>query len=970
MATVLRPKPVKVSSPNLSPETAQYDARPKLGAIHLDFKLYIEGVEVPFESITVASTYGALPTASITIPYLPFLQEMARNYPAKVHIFFKDVISDRTLSASVPRRDRHIFRLLFSGVIKGAYYQKSKGVGGASTTISFQCVHKNYVASEILIGFASFNLSDVSNANFNESNTSTARTAIWNPAVAAQQAMQGVDTSGTRVFNPSLLQDSEATDTAGIPGQLIPYAKQFAGIPGVMLRLWNILGKDSFQFSYVMDHMKKIYIPLMYNIKYFEGMAGHPIVEDYLESNKLPATKALTGTDTKDSTYLNPIGGYESDVEVTAQGAASIDATLTVVTMGLNQYNGNTQLPEMMGGLAQTLLYDMVTLTSPVMRVSVKEDRPELEGASSGFLSETDPVAPIETLVHPNMNLYFSPACNVIYPNMYQQISVSDLYDDAPTRIISRSPAVGGDSNEISLSFRYRSPFNVREASYKRSVFGEGATAADIIKSVEIYEETPASHEMGRGIRPQIGTLPVWAQYVTAKVERNPSSTEAKSTDWRKMLMDYNDYLYSVALSSYRTGQISGVFNPYIIVGYPMDIVDPSPLRPSHHAFCTSVVHSISSSGVTTDISFSNAITFEELYVYDTPTTLPWIADILGIRKQGEKDTFTSIVNVDDAARRAANIYYEEVLGVGAAFVDELSEYKYVDGVPPRGAKKINKVLSTVEDAIAATRRSVQTLASVEAVYGLKFINTIGSTSNQQGLRDFIFNTRNPKSQFNTDRVRPGHNMFLDYSSYIVKPESSRPYSDKQVFDLTGKTATPVVNNKVDTSVNNKTDWDVRSDWVQPLAALKAKYPDHYNMIMRLESELLANPYYKAGAWIQILYAESRLNPDAHNPNGGGAYGYGQVQNQWNGRFYGKQVKDFTPIENLKVSQFLFKYGLTTFKNVNDAVVAYNQGSPQVSATRKANGGIAIYSQCKNDKGGATYFNKIFTPSKGDGNGG
>lgn len=966
MATTLRPKPVKVASPSLSPETSDYSARPKLGAIHMDFKLYIEGVEVPFESITISSTYGALPVASVTVPYLPFLQEMARNYPAKVHIFFKDVISDRTLGSTVRNRDKHIFRLLFSGVIKGAYYQKSKGVGGASTNISFQCVHKNYVASEILIGFASFNLSDISNANFDASNTATSKTALWNPTIAAQQAMQGVDISGTKVFNPSLIQQADESDTVGIPGQLIPYAKQFAGIPGVILRLWNILCKDSFQFAYVMDHMKKIYIPLMYNIKYFEGMAGHPIVENHLQKNKLPATKALTGTDTVGSSYLNPIGGYETGVDVTSLGAASIDATLTAVAMGLNQFNGNTPLPEMIGGLAGTVLYDVVTLNSPVMRVSVKEDVAEVEGASVGFLSQQeDPVAPIETIVHPNMNLYFAPACNVIYPNMYRHISVNDLYDDAPTRITSRSPAIGGDSNEITTSFRYRSPYNVREASYKRSVYGASSPGADIINSVQIYEETPASHEMGRGIRPQIGTLPAWTQYISAKVEREPSANEDKTTDWRKMLMDYNDYLYSVALSSYRTGQVSCVFNPYIIVGYPMDIVDPSPLRPSHHAFCTSVVHSISSSGVTTEIGFSNAITFEELYVYDTPTTLPWIADLLGIRRTGNKDSFTSIVNVDDAARSAANTYYEEVLGVGAAFVDELSEYKYSDGVPPRGAKSINKVMSTIEDAIAATRRSVQTMASVEALFDFKFINTIGTSANQQGLREFIFSSKNPQYQFNTDKVRPGHNMFLDYSGYVVKPESSRPYSDKQMFDLTGSTSTAAVDNKVDTQVNSKTDWDVRDDWVNPLLQLKSKHPDHYNMIMRLESELLTNPYYKAGAWIKILHLESGFNPDAHNPVGGGAYGYGQIQNQWNGRFFGKKVKDYTPIENLKVSQTLFKSVLGTFKNVNDAVVSYNQGSPQVLAARRANGGVALYSLCKLDMGGAVYFNKIFTPPKG-----
>lgn len=977
--SVLKPKVVLAQSPDLSPEAAAYNADSKLGVIHLDFKLYVEGVQIPFESIVVSNSYGTLPTASITVPYLPFLQEIGRNYPAKVHVFFKDVISERYLQdkPKIKDKDKHNFRLLFSGVIKGAFYSKNKGVGAANTSISFQCVHKNYVASEIQLSLARFNTSDASSANFDATSTSTAGISLWNPQVVAQQALQGVDSTGSTVFTPSIIQtdaeqESDSSSTYGVPGQLLPYSNQFAGVPGTILRLWNIMCKDSYTFAYKMDFMKKIYIPLMYNIKYFEGMVGHPIVENYLAKNKLPASSKVSDTS---HTYLNPRGSYESDAAVTSLGAASIDATIMAVMAGVSQAISSTPFNVISSSIAQSLLYDVTTLSAPAMRVKDSVDTGEISDAA-GFLDITEPVCPIETIIHPNMNLYFAPKCNVLYPNLYTSIQISDLYDDAPTRVMSNIPPIGGILNNP-ISFVYRSPFNVREAVYNRSLANKG-TVVDIINTVEIYEETPASHEMGRGIHARVGTMPVWAQYITGASENSPRSLESKA-DWRKMLMDYNDYQYSVALSSYRTGQVSAVFNPFIVVGYPMDVVDPSPLRPSHHGFCTSVTHNISSSSVTTEVSFSNAITFEELYVFDTPMTLPWIADLLKIRKSEDGHTYTSLANATAEARTAADTYYNEVLGVGAAFIDDLSEYKYADDLPVRGVKKVNKVMGSVEDALAACRRSIQTLANVEALYNFTFIDTVGKLAvDSQGFREFIFKPTAASaatSHWNTAAVPPGHNMFLDYSTYVVSPEKSRPLSKPQVFNLTGSNTvtagSSVSGQGLSADVSSATSWQVKTDWVDKLSKLKSTKPDHAALFLRLESDLQSNPYYLPGAWLQIIYVESKyidseVNNKAKDPNEW-AYGYGQIIPRWHNGVYagGKLVKNLTPTENIAASAAIFKNCLKATKNINDAVVAYNQGTGTVSKAKKAGGGICYYKDCAKDRGGLAYFHKVFQQPTG-----
>ena len=58
-----------------------------------EIRLYIEGVQVPFISISITSTVGSLPTATIQIPPQSGLMDIIRYYQPKVHIFYIDPIT-------------------------------------------------------------------------------------------------------------------------------------------------------------------------------------------------------------------------------------------------------------------------------------------------------------------------------------------------------------------------------------------------------------------------------------------------------------------------------------------------------------------------------------------------------------------------------------------------------------------------------------------------------------------------------------------------------------------------------------------------------------------------------------------------------------------------------------------------------------------------------------------------------------
>ena len=83
----------------------------KTGLIYQNIKLYIEGVQVPFESISISQGVGALPSASIVVPPQSGLMDIARFYQPKVHIFYEDITGsyDLTNQNILDQKDKLIF---------------------------------------------------------------------------------------------------------------------------------------------------------------------------------------------------------------------------------------------------------------------------------------------------------------------------------------------------------------------------------------------------------------------------------------------------------------------------------------------------------------------------------------------------------------------------------------------------------------------------------------------------------------------------------------------------------------------------------------------------------------------------------------------------------------------------------------------------------------------------------------------
>lgn len=954
--------------------------------IFQEFRVYIEGVQVPFADISISSVYGSLPTAQVIVPYLPYLQEIARNYRPKIHIFY----ADATNTLSNYKQDKEdikeardlALKVLFSGEIVASNYSKSKTPFSSSSNLTFSCVHKNSAVQEMAMRLASFSAQEGSRQASANQAQANATVTLTNPGLLATQVIQGIDTKA--VFD---LSEGQA-NPAGVPTYLDLYKPYYKGMPGVLLRLWNIICTDANVHSNINDIMQRLYIPLFINLKFFDGITSHTLVEEFLEKKRAPI-------DAADMTQLGDAGVQTGSSPGTALSPlkASYDplgtfiASVQINSLSelISQNVSSLGFLDFVKSIYAEFFYEMITLNSPVQRFNTARSA-ELAKAVDEYqkleVYDSDPIAPGETIIKPVMPIYFSPKCNVLYPKMYTSISVNDMYAEAPTRVEVFMNNVGNVNLPINMTFR--SPPSLRDAFLARAFpSASGQKITDPIDTFSIVGNTIGVTEIARGVKSRAVDAPSWMTHIASK-----SDDGTVKEGFKEILTQYADYEYSIGVTSTRTGTVQSIFNPYIIAGYPMDIIDPGLYRPSYHAFCTSVTHSISSAGVAeTSIGFTNAITYDELYGVDTPLALPWLAEVLGMQEGVSQETakvsyskLTSLTDADQAIIDAANTYYSQVLGVGAAFPDVLTGYKYFTPgeIPPTVfQKQVEETISTTsspEESILLCRRPIQTKTNVAGLHDLKFIDTdtsefqpVGALASSVAFHSPTGNKEDISfSLTRNGKLANGFNAFLDYDAFKVTPDTEARYTQAPV-STTGSNSAPVASTGNDpTGVNSNSRFEVKNGWPAAFAKFQAQYPTVAAYVNDRENALRAAfSDYPPNLFKQLLFVESSYNPNAQSSV---AFGLGQLVPKF---FFNKNPKAFEKsipgyIENVKESARHLAYLKRQFKTFtwSDATVAYNQGEGTVLKAKKKGGGVARFADCTLDSGGDKYFIKVFDTSK------
>lgn len=500
-------------------------------------KLYVEGVEVPFISISVTNGIGVLPSAQIVIPPQAGLMDISRFYQPKVHIFYEDTLND--YDESNPDAIKKKDKLLFSGVIAGPAYYKSKDTG-ASVGISFNCVHRYSFINDMLIDYTGWLGRDYLNQN----NSSGLKVDTANSMASVMTALVGIqDPDVTK--GKEITPDEPDGQTWVLPNKFKDFYPRLMGMPGVLVNYWNQMKRSAYNKAlrqgdlYYAEPFVKMYEPLVEDgLQFFNRLSGHFPIEGMVQADEHRVDPCPETPGVKEKIIIPPAR------QLFLSSSIQSDMTLSNVASFMQNSGEVTTIYQIFSDFYESIDYEMVTLSSPAevaLRTNfVKGDSTDefaqAEGSSTKYHA-------IDTIVKPKMPFYFSPTCNVLFPGMYSSVSV--VYDEinVPTRINMKNIEVTDNAGNMPTNFH--APYSIREAiakkvagvngglGYSQKVkIGENPDGTAIEREVSLAQkgwdkDTKFSlratmrgdygaiglYEQGRGIKKETMHMPRWLSF-------------------------------------------------------------------------------------------------------------------------------------------------------------------------------------------------------------------------------------------------------------------------------------------------------------------------------------------------------------------------------------------------------------------------------------------------------------------------
>jgi hypothetical protein len=783
-------------------------------------KLFIEGVEVPFTHISITSGVGGLPNANITIPAQAGLMDIARFYSPKVHIFYTDRLGtyDQTKPDDVKKQDK----LLFSGIIVQTSYQKSKGYGGGTVSISFACVHRYHLIQEMLIDYSGWLNGDPLDPNPREA---PVKADTANSQSSIIEALSGIIKAHSDTAPPDqqeITEDNPDGKTSVMPTRWAHLFTRIQGMPSVLLNFWNQMKRSAFNRSlregnlYYSEAFVKIYRPLIENgLQFFDRMGGHYPIESMVSDDQARVEPCPETPNCRDKILIPPVN------QMFVSSAAQAEVTIANLSTYLQHSGEVASIYSIFTDFFANIEYEIVTLASPA-EVPLHKEIDEMDKSLRDFLTIEDgkktETYPLDTIIKPKLPFYFSPTCNVLFPGMYHGISL--MYDEIgiPTRVkLKNLEGPGSDGWKTN----FLAPSSIREAIATK-VAGRNGTPGYAKDATYSLKSTTGSsygaigvYEQGRGIKLESIILPRWlsllsqSSFGSSADKKDPTLDDVSdamriaalkqlSIGWAKRypgdertpLNPYNiddtdiqahhrllfstaDYYYSQVFAKSKSGRIDCPFNPYITPGYPMDILDKNPLYPSVHAHCISVTHTITAESCQTNVDFVAAMTYSELANYYIPFVSPMLQVALGLAET------PTLVNSEEAARVKANEFYRYTLGTGAATPDSLIDFATMQIKPAkwledgsgwtdgstgsvRGVNggELNPML-TYEGNLSLTQRPIESRYSIEQRFGIKFIDMDAGNYGQASIK------YKPSNLEEDQKFEIGQSQFLEYKTYF-----------------------------------------------------------------------------------------------------------------------------------------------------------------------------------------------------------
>lgn len=831
--------------------------------IYQDVKLYIEGVQVPYVSISISQGIGELPKAMIEIPPDAGLLDVTRYYQPKVHVFY----TDQNYGGD---------RLLFWGHLVVANYAKSRSA--SSSSIVFHCEHKNAQLTGLTLEFSGYASNATSNLADPNVDQAVAKVNNLNSQLAiiiAMQGLTGVQQQAADIIDPSNKKVEDA-DVTKLAQRFVNFQNRFVGMPSAIMNFWNQLKKECYSNVSLNTIMADMYIPLVEDgLGFFDRMAGHYFIETQVEASKEGyCPGGVTPTAVKNPVMVPPVYQLNS--------ISAIKSSLAVSTISnMLGFSGElTNFMQLFTDFYSSVEYEILTLASPAQ---VPADPSVLTSSGSVNIDDpssfaSTPLMAVETIVKPQVPFYYAPVCNVLFPKMYHTISISQDESAIPSRLTALSDIIPGDQGM--LGSQYRAPNSIRESVSYGAVMQNNANKGsnlpvDLQGTTGQSYNVPGKYETGRGVRNKRIAMPNWlAEMLKGKLTEigNPNveswpdksdpnyqavcdlhaawidrygfdvniyddgtSDQVRNTDkdvldpysqksnihpFQRLLFATADYEYTKAVVASRMGSIEALFNPYIIPGYPMEILDDSPNSPCFHAMCSSVTHTFTSRNMGTTIGLIAACTYTEMVNYYMQPIHPWLQTALKVvntspgpsgKTSIEGDGYgnppddinvNSSILFNDTAKAAADQFYQSVLGVGAVAIDDLYDFEYGRVIPMQRSNgfltegsnvsvktanggESNDYLTAVGN-FRLVMRPIEGKNAIQDKFGIKFIDL---TSSNYNVTSYRYTNPILESDY---YLEPGQSMFLDYqeiADFIANSDATAKSQSTTTSATTGSGA-------------------------------------------------------------------------------------------------------------------------------------------------------------------------------------
>lgn len=313
----------------------------------------------------------------------------------------------------------------------------------------------------------------------------------------------------------------------------------------------------------------------------------------------------------------------ENDIPFPVMRAATSDQLVQVLRGMTESLGDQANLWQYMQSILQSFFYSITPVLAP--SIAYTNDSDEVNNAVENYgPPELGVAAPgsrmrlCSYITHPDLSFGIPPACNVVWPCMVLQHSFSEDYMSAPTRTYL------GDANLLNMMGQQDGA--LRNVAQLAMTVGYPSRAQEILQAgkdgapVNYNDFLIFPEEYYRGPNIQsVGIPPVFFYLSRAGGVENLRDG---------VMPRYAEMVHHRSVAATRSGQVVMPFNPYVVMNFPIVILDPNGGNNHMYAKVTGITHNLSPQSKQTIVQYSmgrllSDVAFEYMkkYIEDPSTT-------------------------------------------------------------------------------------------------------------------------------------------------------------------------------------------------------------------------------------------------------------------------------------------------------------------------------------------------------------